>query len=291
MTGDDHSWLSDGYAAVSDDLTLYYQTAGCGAIGVIFVPGWTMASQVFEHQLRHLARSEQFTAAAYDPRAQGRSTITTNGHYYEQHAHDLRGLIEQLGFEQYVLIGWSAGGCEILEYLRLYGPDRLSGLALLDIPPKIRGRDRAAEWVEFGTGGDGDQDGLLKYFSYDVQVDRERINREFAEWMLDDPSPDKIKFFSQMSMGTPDAVTAVLNLSLWFLDNTEQVEKLNGKVPLLYYVRQELHERAWRWASEHTPDAVVESHGKHAMFWEHPAVFNAALDRFLRRVSPWQPAG
>jgi acyl-coenzyme A synthetase/AMP-(fatty) acid ligase len=27
MTGDDHSWLSDGYAAVSDDLTLCWYAA------------------------------------------------------------------------------------------------------------------------------------------------------------------------------------------------------------------------------------------------------------------------
>ena len=198
MTGNDHSWLSDGYAAVSDDLTLYYQTAGCGATGVIFVPGWTMASQVFEHQLRHLARSEQFTAAAYDPRAQGRSTITTNGHYYEQHARDLRGLIEQLGFEHYILIGWSAGGCEILEYLRLYGPDRLRGLALLDIPPRIRGRDRAADWVEFGTGDDGDQDGYAE-----TGID-ENVSRLVAPVEVGGPAETKIDRYQHQSRGMRD---------------------------------------------------------------------------------------
>lgn len=82
-----------------------YRTAGCGSTPVIFVPGWTMSCEVYEHQLAHFADSSDYLALSYDPRAHGRSTQTPSGHYYEQHARDLRALITALRLHRIVLVG------------------------------------------------------------------------------------------------------------------------------------------------------------------------------------------
>lgn len=276
--------ITDGYAKISDDLTLHYQTAGTGDLGVVFVPGWTMTTRCFEHQMRHLAHSRRFTAVTFDPRAHGLSTTTIEGHYYEQHARDLKRLLDALEFDRFVLAGWSAGGGDILEYVRLYGSERLAGLVLIDTPPKARGTDYTQEWVWFGTKDEGDQDDSLKFYSYDTMIDREAVNVEFARWMLDDPSPENIRFVTDMTNTTPNSIAALLNTSYWYLDNTEEARSLNGKVPLLYYTRAEWHDLAVQWAREHTPEARVESFGKHLMFWEHAPRFNRALDEFLAEV-------
>jgi hypothetical protein len=61
-------------------------------------------------------------------------------------------------------------------------------------------------------------------------------------------------------------------------------ESLDGKVPVLYFVREEWSELAKSWAPQHAPRAEVFAHGKHLMFWLHPSIFNATLDRFLARA-------
>ncbi|WP_369795175.1 alpha/beta fold hydrolase [Halioglobus sp. HI00S01] len=49
---------------------------------MIFIPGWSMSSQVFKYQLAHFQRSTRFRAIAIDPRGQGLSTKTGTGHTY-----------------------------------------------------------------------------------------------------------------------------------------------------------------------------------------------------------------
>lgn len=276
--------ITDGYLKLSDDLTIHYQSAGHGQTAVIFVPGWTMTTAVFRHQLVHLSDSQKFKAITYDPRGQGSSTKTVEGHFYEQHARDLRAIIENLGIKQYVLVGWSAAGGDVLEYVRLYGREHLRGLILLDTCPKVRGYDYTTEWVWVGTKDNGDQDDATKSYSYTTMVDRAAVTQAFAEWALDDPSSENIDFVAGMTMQTSDSVAALLNSSYWFLDNTQQVVDLDGRVPLLYFTRAEWHGLAREWAKANTPTAAVESYGKHMMFWEHPKIFNEALDRFLRKA-------
>lgn len=276
---------TDRYVNISEELTVRYRTAGYGSTAVIFIPGWTMSCEVFESQLAHFVDSRDYLALSYDPRAQGRSTQTINGHYYEQHARDLRALITALGLSRIILVGWSAGGVEVLEYLRLFGHADVAGVVIVDIPPKIRGRDRRVEWVDFGTIDDGDQDDSLRGFCYDLHVDRQAFNREFCSWMLDDPTPVNVGFFCGLSSATTDLVASQLIMSMWFVDNTVVAENLDGQVPVLYYVREEWNDLATRWAAQHAPHAEVVSFGKHLMFWEHPNTFNTALDLFLERTT------
>lgn len=274
----------DDYVKVSDDLTIHYQTAGSGDIAIIFVPGWTMSTKVFEHQLEHFDTSKTFKAISYDPRGQGLSSQTVEGHFYEQHARDLDGFMKALKLNRVVLVGWSAGSGDVLEYVRLFGQEKLAGLVLLDSSPKVRAQDFTKEWAWFGTKDEGDQDGFMRAFSYTVMVDRKQTNADFAAWMLDDPTPEKVRMIAEISLHTPNSIAALLNTSFWFLDNTQQVRDLNGKVPLLYFTRQEWHDLAADWAAKNTPSAKVVSFGKHMSFWEHPEKFNAALDDFLTSV-------
>ena len=273
--------ITDGYVRVDEELVIHYQTAGSGQTAIVFVPGWVMSTDVFEHQLAHFANSDQFTAITYDPRAQGRSTVTIEGHFYEQRARDLQALLNKLGVGEYILVGWSAGGGDVLEHVRLFGHDNLKGLVLLDTPPKVRGYDYTTEWLWFGTKDNGDQDGQMKYYSYDSLIDRDRVNTEFAQWMLDDASPEKVQFLVDIANRTPNSIASLLNSSYWYLDNTAQIVELNGTVPLFFFTREETGELAAAWARTNAPQARVQSYGKHVMFWEHPDVFNRGMDSFL----------
>ena len=60
--GGSNAEIRDGYTKVSDNLTLHYKTAGEGALTVVFIPGWTMTTDVYEHQLGHFDGSTKVTA-------------------------------------------------------------------------------------------------------------------------------------------------------------------------------------------------------------------------------------
>ncbi|WHO82749.1 hypothetical protein [Rhizobium leguminosarum] len=84
--------------------------------------------------------------------------------------------------------------------------------------------------------------------------------------MLEDPSAKNTRFVKDMTNRTPDSIGALINTSYWFLDNTKQVEALNGRVPLLFVTRNEWNDLATQWAKKHAPAAKVVSFGKHMMF-------------------------
>ncbi len=120
--------IIDGYMMVSDELTLHYKKTGDGPRPIIFNPGWTMTTRVFERQMPHFTGSDAYTAYNYDPRGQGFSTKTTEGHFYEQHDRDLAAFIDNMGLDNVVLIGWSNGGYDVLAYINQFGADKLSRL-------------------------------------------------------------------------------------------------------------------------------------------------------------------
>ncbi len=221
--------MVDAYVQLDDDLTIHYEASGQGDIAVIFVPGWTATTRFFEHQLAHFAVSERFNAIAYDPRGQGLSTKTVEGHYYEQHGRDLGNFVENLDLQRIVLVAWSYGGLEALSYLQQFGSRNLVGLVMLDMTPKVRGTDFSKEWVVFGTKDEGDQDGLFKLYSHDVLTDRQAVNVFLAEWMLESPSPENVNFVLDQTNKTSDAVASLLNTSAWFLDYSQDLKALNAK--------------------------------------------------------------
>lgn len=84
---------------VSGDLTLYYEQAGTGPTTILFIPGWTMSTKVFERQMEHFRASSRFRVITYDPRGQGRSSKALGGHTYQQHGRDLAAFIDRLALK------------------------------------------------------------------------------------------------------------------------------------------------------------------------------------------------
>jgi pimeloyl-ACP methyl ester carboxylesterase len=70
------------------------------------------------------------------------------------------------------------------------------------------------------------------------------------------------------------------------VDHVADLAALDGLVPLLFVVREDLSGVVNAWAETHTPHAEVVAMGQHLMLWEQHEEFNALLDRFLSKVGP-----
>ena len=265
------------YVELTPELTIHYETTGHGDTAIVFIPGWTMSTKVFVHQLEHFEGSDRFTAIAYDPRGQGRSSKTVEGHTYQQHGRDLAALLEALELDKVILAGWSYGVTEQLAYINQFGSDKVAGMIMIDSGPDVAG-DSYEEWVWYLND---DNDGYSRWFTEGMMEDRQTVIMEFAKWMLEDPSSENIAWVADIANLTSGTVASVLNATGFYLDYTEDLVALEGAMPLLYVVREDWREPSEAWIQANTPSAQASFFGKHLMFWERPEEFNAVLDTYL----------
>ncbi|MFS1524028.1 alpha/beta fold hydrolase [Microbulbifer sp. 2304DJ12-6] len=266
---------------IDENITLHYEQAGNGDTTIIFIPGWMMSTEVFEHQLAHFKGSKKYRALAYDPRGQGKSSKPVEGHTYQQHARDLAQLIEKLDLKNVILAGWSYGVTEQLAYLNQFGTDKLKAMIMIDTGPDITGATRD-EWIWYLND---DSDGYSRWFTEGIIEDRDNVISEFSKWMLENPTPENVAWISRIASHTSSSVASITNATGFYLDYSEDLIALEGKVPLLYIVRNEMKEVADKWIKANTPSASVVYMGKHMMFWERPKEFNMALDKFLSSIN------
>ena len=272
--------MNTGYITASAELDLYYEEAGTGALTLLLVPGWTMSTAVFGRQLAYFDEHNICRCVTFDPRAHGRSTKTSGGHTYAQHGRDLHSFITALQIDNVVIAGWSFGTLAVLSYIRQFGAQRLRGLVMLDGPPRARGADNRNDWVTYSND---DHDGAEDFFTNGRLRDPEASNLQFAQWLLEDPDEEAIRWLIGITVQTPDQAAAALNATASTYDLRDELIALNAALPLLYYVRDERREVVSQWAQMYTPRALVQAHGGHMMFWEQAETFNANLCDFLAR--------
>ncbi|MEI8034893.1 MAG: alpha/beta hydrolase [Betaproteobacteria bacterium] len=104
------------------------QKPGTTGLTLVLVPGWCMPARLWSAQVEGLA--DAFRILAFDPRGQGESQVPVQGYHFERRSQDLHELIEPLS--RVLLVGWSLGALEVLEYVHRYGEAHLAGLVLVD---------------------------------------------------------------------------------------------------------------------------------------------------------------
>ena len=265
---------------VSDDLSLYYETTGKGAIPIVFVPGWTMSSAVFERQRAHFADSDRFRYFSYDPRGQGQSSKPMEGYTYDQHGVDLHAFLEGLGLKKVVLVGWSFGVLKVTSYLEQFGADNVRALVLIDGTPKTTGKDSTRDWAWVG-----DDNWLSNNQSYTVDLlteKREENIKEFSEWMLENPTPEQLRWSTAISLQTPGWIAALTNATANNANYEDALKALDPKVPTLFVMGEEhWHPVVEQWIKANRPSTNLVTMGRHLMFWQRSVEFNSELDKFL----------
>ncbi|MFI6041589.1 alpha/beta fold hydrolase [Nocardia sp. NPDC051321] len=113
----------------SDGTTLFFRDYGNGR-PVVFVHSMLMSSDMWQHQMLHLAEHGH-RAVAYDRRGHGRSDDPGRGYDFDTLADDLAALLDRLDLTDVTLVGHSMGGGEVIRYLTRHGAQRISRIALV----------------------------------------------------------------------------------------------------------------------------------------------------------------
>ena len=122
------------YVETPDGVPLYYLDEGPRSkSGIFLLHAEPFNSTLWKKNIPALAR--QFRVVAMDVRGRGESGKTDEGHSLGQYARDFRHMLEVLGLERVVAVGWLLGGSIIWSYMQQFGEERLAGFVDVDQPP------------------------------------------------------------------------------------------------------------------------------------------------------------
>ena len=263
------------YLEVAPGVEIYYEDRGSG-MPLIFIPGFTFTTEVFVHQMEHFSKTHR--VILFDPRSQGRSTVTPHGNDYATHAADLAKLIKALDLKDIVLIGWSFGCLESWGYVQQEGTAALKAVVSVDLSPKPLSEDPTTlvEGPLDEMGGaynaclqspQGQRDFVADY-AQQVMVQRELSDAELA-WIV------------EQSLHTPYYIASLLFASGMFTDHMAEAQLVAATLPALEIIAEHWAETAEPFIHKHCPHTKTAVLGGHMMFWEHPEKFNKILEEFL----------
>ncbi len=122
------------YIVTDDGVPLFYEDQGPrSSSGIFLLHAEPFNTKFWQKNIPVLSR--QFRVVSMDVRGRGESGKTDDGHSLAQYAADMRFMLERLGLEKVVAVGWSMGGAIIWSYVRQYGKDRLAGFVDVDQRP------------------------------------------------------------------------------------------------------------------------------------------------------------
>lgn len=254
----------------SDNVRLSFLEAGSQLAGkknpsIVLVPGWSMPGAIWRKQLD--AFGQRYHTLALDPRGQGESQIPPSGYTAERRATDLHEFLARRS--NILLVGWSLGAIESLQYVHMFGTGLLAGLVLVD--------SSVGEEPALGSGGK---------FKQSLRDNRDKTLRDFMGAIFAKPRNE-----SELADLVSGAKRMALEDSLALLDYPYERAHWRAIVrafdkPLLYIVTPQFEQQAAN-LKKNRPATQVEVFRKagHALFVDEPERFNTLLEKFLARLS------
>jgi len=192
---------------------------------ILLIHGWSQNHLCWAKQYQSTL-AEEFRLVAYDLRGHGMSEAPLEPEHYtdgQLWADDVAAIIQQLGLDRPVLVGWSYGGFIICDYLRTHGQDRIAAI------------DFVAGGVKLGAAAFGTLigPGFLDHFA-DATADDLPTNigamRGLVRAFSAEPfPPEEVETLLSSSMVVPARIRA--NLAAREIDGDDVLRTL--QVPLL----------------------------------------------------------
>jgi len=265
-----------GFVETEDGERIHYVSAGerrgDSQPAILFVPGWTMTTEIWRPQLDHFSRTHR--VVAMDPRSQGRSSKARDGHTASVRGADIGAVVNALDLRPVVLVGWSMAVTEIVAYVDRHGTHGVTGLVLVD-----------------GVAGqDWEPDMALVFMNWtaDFVHDRGTATEAFVRGMYRKPHSEAyLSSVVSQSLQTPTDAAAALIVGAARNDFRSSLPNLDRPV-LVVATTGSPWGPVYEEMASSIPDARLQwfPEAGHALFVDEPEAFNELLESFLQDLLP-----
>jgi len=247
---------------------LFYRDTGGSGQAVVFMHPATGTSQIWENQLIAFARAG-YRAIAIDRRGWGRTEIDPAGPQPGTAADDLLALMNQLGIQQFHLVGSAAGGFVAFDFALSY-PERLRSLVVANSIGGVQDED----YLELGRRLRPPQFNALPPDVRELGPSYRAANPAgTARWL-------ELEKQSRPEGTQPPAQTFRNRLTFSLLESISVPAFLLTGGADLYAPPAVL--RLFTARIKNSESLVVPEVG-HSAYWEQPDVFNQKVLEFIRK--------
>ena len=270
--------IESKYFCVSPGIELHYLEKGEGR-PLVFIPGLTFSGEIFKAQLEYF--SGNYRVIAIDPRGQGLSAKTVDGNDYMTHGRDLAALMDGLGLDGAVLVGWSTGNLEVWSYIRQFGKEKLRGAVTIDMSPLPLSADPT--WWTEGTMEE------LSEVATQYLTSPEGSRAFFSDYatgvmIQHEMEPAELEYLLDISGRTPYWVCKALFCDAIFSNFLETAREVGAGMPSLMFIAEHWAGVARPFVEQQLPGYEIQVMGGHLMFYEYPEKWNGLLEEFLNRL-------
>lgn len=239
-------------------------------MSLLFVPGVMMPAWIWDKQLEYF--SKDYNVVAMEPRSQGDSDQTTEGHYAHAMAKDIQAVVDTLNLQRLVLIGWSIGVPQVVNYTVHFDSGKLMGLVLVD---GIVGANSNFSFYQ----------SMVNYWSQ-FQMDRILSTEKFVKDIFrQNHQKSYLEKLKEVAMRTPTNTVMTLISNYILQDCHPLLQRIcvpafvaTVEGPRLDYM-QEMHKKM------NNSHLEIFSSAGHALFVDQPEEFNRSLEAFIRVIS------
>lgn len=241
---------------------------------ILFVPGIMMPAWIWEKQLDYF--SKEYHVVAIDPRSHGDSDQTSEGHDALTMAKDIETVIETLNLTPLVLVGWSLGVPQVVNYAAHFGLRKLIGLVVVD---GIVGADPSLPFYQ----------SMINLW---IQFQRDRVTntKKFIKSIFKQPQTEEyLNKLNVVSMRTPTNTVMTL-IDNYILQDYRSLLP-NITVPTLIMTIEGPRLEYMKNMKTLFPNCQLELFplAGHALFVDQPEAFNHSLEVFMKGLGGNKP--
>ena len=261
------------YLETTDGVPIYYEDEGPRTSSAIFlIHAEPFNTRFWQRNIPELSR--RFRVVSMDVRGRGESGKTDDGHNIAQYARDFRQMLEALGLEKVVAVGWSLGSSIIWDYLLQFGTERLVGHVNVDQEPY--------RYVS--------EEDFTRRMNM-LRTRRLRYHREVIQGYLGPESSEDdgvADWMTYQCMLTPTSAHISAMTDSYYADYRPHLA--NGRLPTqIYWAKYgSMDEAMANLMGEATPDCefVFFEHSGHLLPWTETHKFNQTLAAFVGKLLP-----
>jgi non-heme chloroperoxidase len=246
---------------------------------IIFIHGFSQCCLAWNRQMSS-DLADDYRLIAMDMRGHGLSDKPRDAYADSRlWADDVNAAIQALSVDHPILCGWSYGPLVILDYIRHYGEDNISGINFVDGITKL-GSEEAMSVITPGF-----LNLVPGFFATDVEESVRSLYSLLRMCFAQEPSAEELYLMLGYNVSVPPYVRQAL-FSRSF-DNEDLLPKIRKPVLITHGADDAIVKPAavdqHKLGMAHAQIQMIANTG-HASFWDDPAAFNRSLRAFSENL-------